>query len=107
VEERNRLDGLVYSTEKSLKEFGDKIDAASRSSIEAAMDKAKEALKGEDVAAIRSAFEGLTQASHRLAEEMYKKAGGGGEGGPSQGGGGPAPGGKDEGVVDADFEEVK
>ncbi len=106
VEERNRLDGLVYSTEKSLKEFGDKIDAASRSSIEAAMDKAKEALKGEDVAAIRSAFEGLTQASHRLAEEMYKKAGGG-EGGPSQGGGGPAPGGKDEGVVDADFEEVK
>ncbi len=106
VEERNRLDGLVYSTEKSLKEFGDKIDAASRSSIEAAMDKAKEALKGEDVAAIRSAFEELTQASHRLAEEMYKKAGGG-EGGPSQEGGGPAPGGKDEGVVDADFEEVK
>jgi len=107
VEERNRLDGLVYSTEKSLKEFGDKIDAASRSSIEAAMDTAKEALKGEDVAAIRSAFEGLTQASHRLAEEMYKKAGGGGEGGPSQDGGEPAPGGKDEGVVDADFEEVK
>ncbi len=106
VEERNRLDGLVYSTEKSLKEFGDKIDAASRSSIETAMDEAKEALKGEDVAAIRSAFEGLTQASHRLAEEMYKKAGGD-QGGPSQGGGGPAPGGKDEGVVDADFEEVK
>ncbi len=104
VEERNRLDGLVYSTEKSLKEFGDKIDAASRSSIEAAMDTAKTALKGEDVAAIRSAFEGLTQASHRLAEEMYKKAGGGG---PSQDGGGQQPGGKDEGVVDADFEEVK
>ena len=47
VEERNRLDGLVYSTEKSLKEFGEKIDAATRSSIESALDKAKSALKGE------------------------------------------------------------
>ncbi len=108
AEERNRLDGLVYSTEKSLKEFGDKIDAASRSSIESALAEAKEALKAEDVGRIRSAFENLTQASHKLAEEMYKKtAAEGGQDQAAAGGGTAGGGGGDEGVVDADFEEVK
>ncbi len=106
VEERNKLDGLIYSTEKSLKEFGEKIDAASRTAIESALSEAKSALEADDVTRIRSAFEALTQASHKLAEEMYKQAGAGeGGGGDSAG---PQPGGgKDEGVVDADFEEVK
>jgi len=105
AEERNKLDGLIYSTEKSLKEFGDKIDAASRTNIESALKDGKSALEADDVTRIRAAFEALTQASHKLAEEMYKKAGAGGEGGGSAG---PQPGGgKDEGVVDADFEEVK
>ncbi|MBE0617495.1 MAG: molecular chaperone DnaK, partial [Proteobacteria bacterium] len=72
VEERNKLDGLIYSTEKSLKEFGDKIDAANRTSIESALGEAKAALEAEDVSRIRQAFEALTQASHKLAEEMYK-----------------------------------
>ncbi len=107
AEERNRLDGLVYSTEKSLKEFGDKIDPASRTSIESALAEAKEALKADDIGRIRSAFENLTQASHKLAEEMYKRTAA--EGGQEQAaaGGGTAGGGSDEGVVDADFEEVK
>ena len=106
VEERNKLDGLIYSTEKSLKEFGEKIDAANRSQIESALADAKPALKSDDVSRIRRAFEALTQASHKLAEEMYKKAGArGGQDGPGEGPSGP--GGGDEGVVDADFEEVK
>ncbi len=109
VEEKNKLDGLIYSTEKSLKEFGDKIDAAARSSVESAMSDAREALDSEDIDRIRSAFESLTQASHKLAEEMYKQTAAqqpGGAGGPeAQAGGGG--GGGDEGVVDADFEEVK
>ncbi|MHB8764155.1 MAG: molecular chaperone DnaK [Deferrisomatales bacterium] len=103
VEQRNRLDGLVYSTEKSLKEFGDKIDAAGRTAIETAMTAAKEALKGDDPDRIRAAFDSLTQASHKLAEEMYKKSSPDGPEGPA--GGKPTEG--DEGVVDADFEEVK
>ncbi len=101
VEERNRLDGLVYSTEKSLAEFGEKVDAASRSAIESALADAKSALKADDGERIKKAFEQLTQASHKLAEEMYKKADGGGAGAGAAGKGG------DEGVVDADFEEVK
>jgi molecular chaperone DnaK len=106
VEERNKLDGLIYSTEKSLKEFGDKIDAANRTQIESALAAAKPALEADDVSRIRQAFEALTQASHKLAEEMYKKAGaGGGQAGPGAGPSGSSA--RDEGVVDADFEEVK
>ena len=104
VEERNKLDGLIYSTEKSLKEFGDKVDAASRSSIESALSEAKGALDSEDTSRIQKAFEDLNQASHRLAEEMYKKASA--EAGPAESPSGASAGG-DEGVVDADFEEVK
>ena len=107
AEERNKLDSLVYSTEKSLKEFGDNIDAASKGSIESAQSEAKQALEGQDTARIQTAFENLTQTSHRLAEEMYKKTHEAeGTGGPA-GGSGPQGGGGDEGVVDADFEEVK
>jgi molecular chaperone DnaK len=107
AEERNKLDSLVYSTEKSLKEFGDKVDAASKASIESALTEAKQALEGQDTARIQTAFENLTQTSHRLAEEMYKKTHEAeGTGGPA-GGSGPQGGGGDEGVVDADFEEVK
>ena len=104
AEERNKLDGLVYSTEKSLKEFGDKIDAATRSTIDSALGEAKTALDSGDASQLKKAFENLTQASHRLAEEMYKKT----AGGQGAGGAGSAePGKSEEGVVDADFEEVK
>ncbi|NOY46299.1 MAG: molecular chaperone DnaK [Deltaproteobacteria bacterium] len=109
AEERNRLDGLVYSTEKSLKEFGDQLDAANRSDVESALSEAKEALKADDVGRIKAAFERLTQASHKLAEEMYKRtsASQAGAGAEAQAGGSGGSGGGDEGVVDADFEEVK
>ncbi|HSH69003.1 MAG TPA: molecular chaperone DnaK [Deferrisomatales bacterium] len=107
VEERNKLDGLVYSSEKSLKEFGDKIDAASRSTIETAMAEAKSALEAEDPEKMKAAYETLTNASHKLAEEMYKKAAAEGDAGGGGTPGAGAAGGGDEGVVDADFEEVK
>jgi molecular chaperone DnaK len=106
VEERNKLDGLIYSTEKSLKEFGDKIDASTRSTIDSALSDAKSALDSGDASLLRKSFDNLTQASHRLAEEMYKRTAGGQ--GPSDAGAGQAGSGKtEEGVVDADFEEVK
>lgn len=107
VEERNKLDGLVYSTEKSLKEFGEKIDEASRSQIETSLGEAKSALETEDLEKMKTTFEALSTASHKLAEEMYKKAAAQENdvsGGTSRSG---SVDGSDEGVVDADFEEVK
>jgi molecular chaperone DnaK len=105
AEEHNKLDTLIYTTEKSLKEFGEKLDPASRTSLEGAIEEAKKSLDSQDVAVLKDAYEKLTAASHKLAEEMYKKssAEGGGEGQPGQG----QEAKKDDGVVDADFEEVK
>ena len=74
VEARNRLDTLVYSTEKSMKELGDKIAPSDKEKAEGALTKAKEALNGKDLEAIKKAEEELTAASHRIAEELYKKA---------------------------------
>ncbi len=115
VDARNQADSLIYMTEKSLKEHGDKVDASIRSSIESAITSAKSAMEGSDAGSIKSATEDLQQASHKLAEAMYQHAAGatGQPGaGPEQpfGGGGPgqsAGGKRDEDVVDADFEEVK
>jgi molecular chaperone DnaK len=110
---RNQLDSLVYQTEKSLKEHGGELDAAIKSTIEQALEKAKAQLEGQDAAAMKTALEELTQASHKLAEAMYAKASqhAGGDQGPQAGSGattsnGQERGGKDD-VVDADFEEVK
>jgi molecular chaperone DnaK len=74
VEAKNQLDSLIYSTEKSMKELGDKIGAEDKSKAEAALAKAKEALASGDTEVIRKAQEELTQASHKIAEEMYKNA---------------------------------
>ena len=74
VEARNQLDSLVYSTEKSLKEYGSDLDAGVRENIETALKKAKEALEGQDAQAMRAAAEQLSQSSHKLAEAMYAKA---------------------------------
>lgn len=110
AEERNKLDGLVYSTEKSLKEFGENLNPSNRGEIETALKDAKSALEGDDVEKLKKTYEKLTQASHKLAEEMYKSAGAAGsaEGDPQDG---PQAHGEsssnDDGVVDADFEEVK
>jgi len=111
AEARNQLDSVVYSTDKSLKEHGEQLDAATRASIDSALERAKKALEGESAEEMKSSAEALTQASHKLAEAIYAKASQSSAGGPSSDG--AAPGGESSGggdkdnVVDADFEEVK
>jgi molecular chaperone DnaK len=111
IESRNQLDGMVYQIEKMLREHGDKISGQERSDVENALADAKKALEGSDAKAMDSARERLTQASHKLAEEMYKA-----QAAPAGAAGGPAPGGdgaasepqqkKDEGVIDAEYVDV-
>jgi len=72
IEARNEADNLVYSVEKSLKEHGDKVSSDEKLAIEQALSVAKDALKGSDIAVIKSAKEELTKASHKLAEAVYK-----------------------------------
>ncbi len=110
AEARNQLDSLVYSTEKSLKEYGDDLDAEVKSNIEAGLERARKALEGDDAAAMRAAAEELNQASHKLAEAMYAKASQqqAQQQTPAQQPPPGAEGGKaDDKMVDADFEEVK
>ncbi|MBI4523923.1 MAG: molecular chaperone DnaK [Deltaproteobacteria bacterium] len=107
VEARNQLDTLVYSTEKSLKEYGGDLDAEVKGNIEAAMEKAKKAMEGQDVVAIRSAVDELSRASHKLAEAMYAKASQQKSSAEQPGHSTDGEGKKKEDVVDADFEEVK
>jgi molecular chaperone DnaK len=111
VEARNHLDSLVYSTEKSLKEYGSDLDGGVKENIEAALKKSKEALEGQDAEAMRAAAEQLSQASHKLAEAMYAKASqqqaAPQQETPAQDGQAAASGKKKDDVVDADFTEVK
>ena len=114
IEARNHADSLVYSVEKNVKEFGDKVDAAEKTKIEEAITKTKKALEGDDIEAIKKAQDELMTVSHKLAEAMYAKTAGG-QGGPGADGGAQqqagdqqqASGKKNDDVVDADFEEVK
>jgi molecular chaperone DnaK len=108
IEARNHADSMVYSTEKSLKEFGDKIDAVEKGTIENKLAELKKLMEGEDAEAIKKATDDLAQASHKLAEAVYAAKGQGGEtesGGTAEQPGASKP--KDDNVVDADFEEVK
>ena len=111
VEARNQLDSLIYSTEKSLKEYGGDLDPSVKESIDEALKKAKEVLEGQDAEAMRKAAEQLSQSSHKLAEAMYAKASqqqaaphDTAEKHDDKGGG---TSGKKDDVVDADFTEVK
>ena len=74
ISERNNLDQLVYSTEKTVSENSDKIDESEKKEIEEAVAKAKEALTSENVDELKTASEELTKVSHSLAEKMYKEA---------------------------------
>ena len=109
VEARNSADALIYSTEKSIKDLGDKVDAGTKSKVEEAIEPLKKAMEGDDAEEIKRLSEELTQVSHKLAEAMYQKASHAdaqqqaGEADPEQ----PGPSAPDEDVVDADFEEVK
>jgi molecular chaperone DnaK len=107
IEARNHADSLIYSTEKSLKEFGDKIDAGEKQKIENGVAALKKAMEGNDPAAIKTASDELTQASHKLAEAVYAKAQASGADSSQPGDSSQAAGGGDEKVVEAEFEEVK
>jgi molecular chaperone DnaK len=115
IEARNRLDGLVYSVEKTFSESKDKLDSTAASEIEAAISESKSALAGEDADAMNNAFERLQTASHKLAEVLYSQAGSAGQGGETPGGeqassasagaDGTATGG-DDNVIDAEYVDV-
>ncbi len=110
VEARNSADALIYSTEKSIKDLGDKVDSETKSKVEDAAAALKKAMEGEDVEEIKRLSEELTQVSHKLAEAMYQQASAADQQAPGDDAesadqaGGAAP---EEDVVDADFEEVK
>ncbi len=115
VDARNQADTMIYSTEKSLQDLGDKVDSATRDQINEKIQGLKKAMEGTDIQAITNAQNELMQASHKLAEMMYQQASAdaGGQAGDAQAGGAAGTsgaGGKgagDDDVVDADFEEVK
>jgi|LNFM01.1.fsa_nt_gb molecular chaperone DnaK len=114
IDTRNQCDSMIHSVKKSLAEYGDKVSADEKSAIEAAIKEAEEALKSDDKAAIEAKTQALAQASHKLAEQMYKdqqaqgQAGGGaGDGTGPQGGAAGGAKQDDGNVVDAEFEEVK
>jgi molecular chaperone DnaK len=109
AEAKNQADTLIYQTEKNLSEHGDKIAAEDKTKIEEAVAALKKAMEGTDPGAIESATQILTTASHKLAEEMYKKASASAAAGTSADAGGGTGTGEtktDEKVVDAEFEEV-
>lgn len=116
IEARNRLDGLVYSVEKTMGENKDKLDASAASDIESAIAEAKTALSGEDADAMNNAFEKLQTASHKLAEVIYSQQGAaGGDAASSEqassasaSGDGSSTAGSDEGdVIDAEYVDVE
>jgi molecular chaperone DnaK len=118
IDAKNMLDGLIYSTEKSMKEYGDKLADDEKTNLETALSNAKKAMEGSDVSEITKVTEELKTVSYKLAEHLYAQAqaaSGAGAGAAGAGDAGEAAGGtaegtaeeKDETVVDADYEEVK
>ena len=118
AEARNQADSLVYTTQKTLADLGDKVDAATKADIEGRISTLKTAIEANDLQSIKTGSDELMKASHKLAEQMYAKTGpAGGEGGPGGSGGPGGAGGEpgheeqakkpEEEVVEAEFEEVK
>ncbi len=117
IDARNTADSLIYTTEKSIKDLGDKVDDETKAKVESGIADLKKAMEGDSTEEIKQASEALSQTSHKLAEAMYQQAAQSGEaqpgadGGPAgqtpPGGDAQATGGVDDDVVDADFEEVK
>ena len=108
VEVHNQLDSLIYTTEKSLKDHGDKIDSSEKGKIQSALDEAKKALEANDIEQMKKTSESLQQAAHKLAEVMYQQAakeqqagaGGQAQAGPKQE---KKKSKKEEDVIDADY----
>lgn len=115
VETVNQADNLVYATEKSLKDYGDKVNQQERADIEARINDLKSAIKNKNIEQIKKGMDELTKVSHKLAEEIYKQAaarqqqqsqkGPGAQGPTAEGDAGPKQGGQAGGddVIDADF----
>lgn len=111
VEARNSADQMVYQTEKSMNEFGDKVTQADKDSVNPKLDALKEALKGTDVEAIKKAQEELQTAFYAVAERIYKEQGAAAQQAGAaqtdvQGEGTNAAGGSDDNVVDADYTDA-
>jgi molecular chaperone DnaK len=116
IDARNQGEALVHSTDKHLKDFGDKVSPAEKAEIEGALAGLKEALTGEDVEAIKNQTNTLSQAAMKLGEAMYKAQQAEGQAGGPGAAGGAGPGaaaneghgakGGGEHVVDAEFEDV-
>lgn len=102
VETRNQTDSLLYSTEQTLSELGDKVSADVKGEAQAAIDKAKSALEGTDIEAIRAAGEELRQVGYKLAEVVYSDA----QNASAANGGTQGAGASNDDVVDADYEVV-
>ncbi len=110
VDARNHAENLIHATEKSIKELGEKVEGSERAAIEAAISDLKTAVKSDNKAAITTKTEALADLSGKLAQRVYAQAGGQGGGNPDhpgQGGAGSHQKPTEEGVVDAEFEEVK
>ena len=110
IEARNHADSLIYGTEKSLADLGDKADATVKSDIETKMADLRKLMEGEDAAAIKTATDELAKASHKLAEQLYQQQAQqtGGQPGPQAGAAeGQSHGNAGDDVVDADYTEVK
>jgi molecular chaperone DnaK len=104
VDARNRLDQLIYSTEKTLEEHKDKLSSEDQANLGRSLEEAKQALESDDLATLEKAVNDLTEASHKLAEAMYKDTQPGGGGGTQEAP--PSSGGDDSEVIDAEFVDV-
>jgi molecular chaperone DnaK len=108
IEARNHADNLIYGTEKSVADLGDKLNSSLKDDIQSKTESLKKIMEGEDTEAIKRATDDLAKASHKLAEQLYQQAqaeGGAHAGGPQPGG--PSAPNPDDDVMDADFTEVK
>ena len=112
VEVKNQAETLIYSTEKSISDLGDKLQEEDKTKIEACSEQLKKSMETDDMEAIKSDLEALTQASHKMAELLYsqqaeQQGDGSGEGSEDAPGNDGKSGKDDDDIVDADFEEVK
>jgi molecular chaperone DnaK len=103
AELRNQADNLIYTTEKTLRDSGNKLSSATKERVEKALSALKEAMKSEDIAEIRRKMEELQSASHVMAQELYQQTAQSATGGGEQEG---STGSSQEDVVDADYKVV-
>ncbi len=106
ITSRNQLDNMIYATEKSLKEHGDKVSAEEKTKVEEALKAAKESLTAEDAEKLNQALTNLTNASHAIAQKVYEEAAKKQQGGKAPSGAEGGPSAQKEDVVDADYEVV-